>query len=216
MAAPRDLGAIICLVARQCIFCGGKPLTSEHVFGAWLTPLFPVPAGKRVFLDAATVTKGQPTTRPRRYPRNIDLKVKQVCKSCNCGWMSDLETDAARVVADVHDGRSLLINSDQQGILASWAAKTAVTTQYLGNCPEVPMRVRQWLYTNHTPPPNTSVWVARYDGPGITTSVSRQLVIGEGQGTSLTPDMQAVSFSIGSLFFIVLSMYSLESVPFRN
>jgi hypothetical protein len=154
---------------------------------------------------------------PRRYPLSIDLKVKQVCSSCNNGWMSDLENNVLEIISNLHNGRWLLIASEQQNILASWAAKTAVTTQYLNTGPVVPIRTRQWLYTHHTPPPDTAVWITRYDGAGIVTLLSKMLFIRGNPKSSLTPDMQAVFFSIGSLLFIVLSIYRFfEDVSFRT
>lgn len=192
---------------RQCIFCGGKPVTNEHIFGLWLSPLFPTPPGKKMFLDMQTLVNGKPTNRPRRFTRNLDSKVKKVCKQCNIGWMSELENNVIEVISNIIKGQRLSISLEHQELMASWAVKTAVMIQYLNTIPAVPIRRRKWLYTHHTPPPDTAVWIARYDGAGIATALSRSLFFGGNPKNLLTPDAHSIFFSIGCLIFVVLSIY---------
>lgn len=194
-------------MTRKCIFCGKKPVTKEHIFGAWLSPLFPAPPGKQMFVDMGEFTKGQINNANRRFPQNLDLKVKQVCSSCNNGWMSRLERKALEIIPALYTGEKSSISPDDQSLLASWATKTAVTVRYLEKQPLVPLRRREWLFQNHTPPSDTSVWIARYDGDGIATIISKDLFIKGNQISLNRPNGQLVLFSIGSLFFIVLSMY---------
>ena len=192
---------------RQCIFCGGKPLTKEHIFGTWLSPLFPTPPGKQMFLDMQTLVNGKPTNRPRRFPLNLDVKVKKVCESCNGGWMSELENHVIEIISNVLKGHWLSISVEHQELLASWAVKTAIMIQHVGTAPVVPIRRRKWLYTHHTPPPDTAVWLARYDGEGIASALCRTLFIHSNPKNLLAPDAHSVFFSIGCLVFVVVSIY---------
>ncbi|MCP3682534.1 MAG: hypothetical protein GY861_07565 [bacterium] len=201
-------------MTRQCIFCGNKPVTNEHVFGTWLSPLFPAPTAKQMFIDRETFVKGQSTNITRRYPLNIDLQVKQVCSSCNSGWMSNLENEVMAILPEIFNGTKSSITYDEQSILASWATKTAITIQYTDKRPLVPIRRRKWLLNNRTPPPDTSVWIARYDGEGLATVISKDLFV-EGNAKSLShPNGQVVLFSIGSVFFVVLCLY-LKNAEYR-
>ncbi len=197
---------------RRCIFCGGKPVTNEHIFGLWLSSLFPPPPGKKMYVDTNVFVKGQPIKQPRRYPKSIDLQVKQVCRSCNIGWMSKLEEDTIGIISAIHTNAKRSITSEEQQLLASWATKTAVMVQYVNTNPIVPEPRRKWLFKNHTPPPDTLVWIARYDGAGIATVLTEHLFIKDNPGRLNSPHGQAVFFSIGVLFFVVLSLY----MEFKN
>jgi len=194
-------------MARRCIFCGGQPVTKEHVFGAWLSPLFPRPSGKRMYLDMATPVKGARIKHPRLYPLRLDLRVKQVCRSCNSGWMASLEDNARDIITTIHSGTKYSITSEEQTLLASWASKTAVIIQYMDSNPVVPEYRRKWLFIHHTPPPDTSVWIARYDGASVAGGLTAELFFQMEPKPLSFPQGQAVWFSIGSLVFVVLSIY---------
>jgi hypothetical protein len=161
-----------------------------------------------MFADYQNYVKGQPPAQStRRYPLNLDMQVKQVCESCNGGWMSDLEAAVMDVIPLIYDGTKKLITQDEQNILANWAVKTAIMIQYTGPKPFVPPLRRKWVFEYHTPPPDTCIWIARYDGEGIATAVSRKLIIDSNPKIINRPNGQAVFFSIGSLFFVVICLY---------
>jgi hypothetical protein len=56
------------------------------------------------------------------------FRLREVCESCNNGWMSQLETDAQPVILDlIRSQRNLsTLNAEERSILAAWAGKTAV------------------------------------------------------------------------------------------
>lgn len=194
-------------MAKQCIFCDGKPVTREHVFGAWLSPLFPRPLGKRMYLDITSPVKGERIKHPRVYPLKLDLKVKRVCRSCNGGWMEKLESSVRDVITTLHNGTKHSITPEEQTLLSSWASKTAVVIQYMDSNPIIPKPRRKWLSIHHTPPPDTSVWIARYEGDGIVGSLTADLFFKTEPKPLRFPDGQAVWFTVGSLVFVVLSIY---------
>ncbi len=200
---------------RRCIFCGGRPVTQEHVFGLWLSSLLSPPPGKKMYVDTDVFVKGQPIRQPRRYPVNIDMKAKQVCRSCNIGWMSKLEEGTMGIISAIHTNAKRSITSEEQHLLASWATKTAIMAQYLNRNPMVPEPRSKWLFKHHRPPPDTLVWIARYDGAGVATIVTNHLFIKGNPERLNAPDGQVVFFSIGILFFVVLSLY-IEFKEFRN
>lgn len=198
-------------MSRECIFCGASPVTKEHVFGAWLSPLFQPPPGQKIYLDRET-TIGNKRIKKRRLTKSIDIQVRRVCKSCNESWMSNLETNVIEIISNLLRGHWLSISLEQQKMLASWAAKTAIMIQYFDSMPVVPIRRRKWLYTHHDPPRDTAIWIARYDGGGIATAISRSLFISSNPKNVLIPDAHSIFFSIGSVLFIVLSIYKNVSV----
>ena len=81
----------------KCIFCGGLPLSKEHLFGAWTTKaivearLTP-PTGERIiYIDDYRMEDGAIVRQDRRFVNKINLTVGCVCLSCNNGWMGDME-----------------------------------------------------------------------------------------------------------------------------
>lgn len=75
-----------------CIFCGGRPLTREHIWADWFRAYLPRPlpfyhSGRIVLSEDNTQThksekiSGDPKCR----------KMRIVCNRCNNEWMSDLQ-----------------------------------------------------------------------------------------------------------------------------
>ncbi|MEE9202824.1 MAG: hypothetical protein V3U31_06500, partial [Dehalococcoidia bacterium] len=131
------------------------------------------------------------------------------------GWMTMLEEGAGEIITAVLGGTKHSIASEEQALLASWAAKTAVMIQYLNPKPNVPERRRRWLFTHQNPPPDTGVWLARYDGAFVATSLSKELcIVNNNTETPNCPEGHVVFFNHRSLMFVVLSLY-LEDVALR-
>ncbi|MEI2277427.1 hypothetical protein OHC50_08115 [Paenarthrobacter ilicis] len=90
---------------RTCVFCGGFPLTLEHVFPQWLRQFsapqsfiqrkgsHQPPYRQTVLRKNAQgkIVKVQ-EARGTRTPNIHEVKVKSVCAACNNGWMSRLES----------------------------------------------------------------------------------------------------------------------------
>jgi hypothetical protein len=167
-----------------------------------------------MYLDRQDFIKGEPTQPVRRYPISLDIQVKRVCASYNGGWMSDSEVAAMKIIPKIYDGSKKSITQDEQAILANWAVKTAIMIRYAEKEPLVPLCRRRWLYQHQTPPPDTCIWIGRYDGKGVATIASKSLFIEGNTNLSKSPNGQSVLFSIGSLFFIVLCLY-LKNVRVR-
>lgn len=92
--------------------------------------------------------------------------VNSVCRECNGGWMSDLESLATRIIKPmIHASREIWLDSDEQLIVASWLWKTAVVHEY--NTGEVYFtdEERTCLTTAGSPPDaDVFVWLALVDG----------------------------------------------------
>src|SRR5690349_3014728 len=89
---------------RTCVFCGGLPLTREHVYPQWLQQF----SAPRAYIQREGSHQGPfPQTvvrqnamgqyvvvdevRGNRTPILHEVTVKSVCATCNNGWMSTLE-----------------------------------------------------------------------------------------------------------------------------
>ncbi|WP_402374989.1 hypothetical protein [Isoptericola rhizosphaerae] len=145
----------------------GRPKTREHVFGRWIM--------KRLPGDLLTFEphRAGPFGRDHsdvRGPMGLDaLKVGRVCATCNGGWMSALEVDAARLIfqgdrdLDVDDARRL----------AHWALKTAVVLNVSQPSPLVWTEADRHKVQSG-PFARTAVSVLRVDGADVNWAQGEQ------------------------------------------
>ena len=120
---------------RHCIFCGADADSREHLFPDWLNDL--------IIVDGADahhfLILGGELAEQRQYgARNVASQTaKVVCRSCNNGWMSTLESDAKPSLGRMIANGKTRLNVRQQLIVARWAIKTAMvaeSAQYGENC----------------------------------------------------------------------------------
>lgn len=114
---------------RTCAFCGSDgPMSKEHVLPRWIRKRFPGEGAQehwsRTDLEGGTVQK-------RRYPMvPFELTVREVCRSCNNGWMASLETKVKPILGPMLTSSIRLpLSIDEQESLAFWAAKTLMVAQ---------------------------------------------------------------------------------------
>jgi hypothetical protein len=96
------------------------------------------------------------------------LKVRAVCKTCNEGWMSGLESENIPLIGSLMQDLALALNGFQQYKIAMWAVKTAMVSEFVSrrhrplffdkaDCEQ--LRVASDL------PPLTTVSLARFSFP---------------------------------------------------
>jgi hypothetical protein len=111
-------------MARSCVFCGGAPVTKEHVWPDWMRRrenIREARAHRQMFEHHGQVKEdrgweGQP----------FQMTVRAVCRECNNGWMYDLEGKAEALLSPMLDGRGRELHRGGQRQLAAWALKTAL------------------------------------------------------------------------------------------
>ena len=144
-------------VARRCVFCGGSPVTREHVLGQWIP--------KAVGLTNAVFIVNVPSTLPdgstilkRRPSRTVDVICKRVCKSCNVGWMSSIEGSASRLLGPMIQGRPVTLSAEDQMLIARWTMKTAIMVEHLHSIPSPNApQILRWLIEGGTAP--SRLWI---------------------------------------------------------
>src|SRR4051812_863516 len=109
-----------------CIFCGGRPLTNEHVLAKWLAGPLGVQGNVRhVYSEPPD---DAPPTREWRAG-GLDIKVKAVCGPCNEGWMNDLEGQVRPFLGPMIEGRAKNLSPTDCQALTSWLLKTVLMLQ---------------------------------------------------------------------------------------
>ena len=191
---------------RTCVFCGGTPLTKEHIWPQWIGDALPITAE----LVPHEVHDLPPWDAPP-----FSLTVKRVCASCNNGWMSDLETTARPSLTPMMLGQQVALDGPTQKVIATWTLKTAMMFQFTEKARSIPDEHYEFLYRRRAPPGSTLTWIARYVNlkPDGTWHVERMAhyashkleIIGSESG-KLTHGY-GVTMSIGQLVLQVLGVY---------
>src|SRR5690242_8156042 len=205
---------------RQCIFCERQPpnvkITKEHIFADWLKDLFPrdsetththgvITWALERRLRPATSIK---TTRGQGHSGS--KKVRAVCRECNQTWLStSIENTAKPILTSLISGRSGIITPHMQRLLATWAAKTTMTSEHVNrNHAVIRQSERTWIKDKLEPPPGWFIWIAPYCGTqwrnlGIFQH-SGSLLIPSDHESALTEHNLGLTFiGMGHLFFLV-------------
>lgn len=152
-----------------CAFCGyGGKLTGEHVLGNWLG---------NIGLDPESVPHGAGPL--NQLGRDLGVRppfrqtVRDVCGDCNNGWMSRLENIARRTLASLIVGEPGILSLDDQGAVAAWVQKTALTAMLVSSEKNradghgVPVSEYHDLYARRNaaqPLADSQFWIGRYEG----------------------------------------------------
>jgi hypothetical protein len=199
--------------SRTCIFCGptSAKITGEHCWPAWISELFykkPKPDQYRVIRATNFIRTGD--KQQKEYSRaSFNERVNVVCKTCNEGWMSDLENDHAKpLIAPMILGRRRLpLSVDDIVVLSAWAMKAAFVFEHTGSAKSgryYTQSEREQFMRTLVPTDQTEIWLTEYRGQRRASSQVHNLLyelpdpLGPRQG-------QATTISVGQFAFQVLS-----------
>jgi hypothetical protein len=99
----------------------------------------------------------------------LNARIREVCETCNNGWMSAMESWAEpmlmRLWASTPTFGRTAISVDDAAFLATWAAKTAWMHERVSVWkPTATSEMRSYLMDKQLPPEFTSVWIGRHVG----------------------------------------------------
>jgi len=86
------------------------------------------------------------------------------CKSCNSGWMANLDNKVLRIISPMILGaRTGVLTVEAQVVIATWAVKTAMVSEFLNpGAHYFTADGRRKLMDNRFPPSGVHVWVGFY------------------------------------------------------
>ena len=108
-------------MVRRCVFCGSQPTTKEHGLPRWVDTFFNTPP-----LDSTQISDDFV---PRAHGQRNTVsgyEIRAVCKSCNGGWLSILESEARPIIGPMVAGCGTVLNRDAQNTVATWVIKTCL------------------------------------------------------------------------------------------
>lgn len=171
------LGEAPAPLSRRCIFGDGKAKSREHMFPEWLNKTFRLPEGYTH--DQIYVVRGNDGPR-RPIPKiaTFETSSKCVCRDCNSGWMSELESEVRPTLAAMVNGYPRSISPSQQLAIARWVTLKAAcfdADPKSSNEPVASVEARRTirggesLLTAGRVPDRWAVWLGVYDRPGYFT-----------------------------------------------
>jgi hypothetical protein len=208
---------------RKCIFCGGIPISKEHVWAEWMRPYLPSGEGSQS-VKASNVLSGQVVSRKGPLDRKGDArsqKLKVACESCNNGWMSQLQSQTKPVLLPLLLRDHKTLGPAEQQTLATWLAMFVMVYEW--SAPEYATATnyqRQQFKTSPMPPNEWAFWVAPFDAlstPALLTGFGAEDVLAlAGQNAPKINKAALTLCGAGAVSFAIFSAnsdYSLQTFP---
>jgi hypothetical protein len=169
--------------AGKCVFCGETGVTKSHIWPDWLDAYLP-PRAENYLQTVGEVNTFLPTMRRPAIERRVgrgDARAKKprnVCRSCNGGWMSQIESNAKEALIPLLQGlpfandaaaHRFMLNAWGQRAIASLLCLITMRVEYTHMATQAATdQDRRWIRETLEPPPMWKVWIARYvgDAPG--------------------------------------------------
>jgi len=150
-------------MARRCPFCENPADSREHVDPQWVSRLY---LGADSGVGTFTMSFGG--LYPERTARTLNQTVR-VCRSCNSGWMAQLEARAKPGLIKLKSGEPLKIGSEGQQAIAWWLLKNACVKELVAPVSSplrVSTQVQRQLVRSGDIPEGWRVAIAAYEGTG--------------------------------------------------
>lgn len=153
---------------RACVFCGGTPVTGEHVWPQWIAKYVPAVLAEEKaqhYVVRESEEEGrQVEFRGLRYPFTTEAHC--VCERCNTGWMAELEHTAEHELHAMIEGKPQKLHAWRQAIAATWAFKTAMMLEHADSADRraIPAAIYKPFWGFLRPTTMTNIWMARYIG----------------------------------------------------
>jgi hypothetical protein len=146
-----------------CIYCGGSGLSKEHVFADWLREYIPRELSEhRTEFTVAFPHKTEKVLERRTGDAHA-RRLRRVCLVCNNGWMSRLQEAAKPYLIPMLEGRPTSLNRKAQKIVATWAAMTTMTADFLREeMAAIPQEERNYLRETSKAPKHWRIWISAY------------------------------------------------------
>ncbi len=150
-------------------------------------------------------------------------KIPYVCRGCNNGWMSRMETRVRPFLMPLIQGLPRSISTFDLKVLAGWIAKTVMVGEYMH--PDniaTPDAERLRMYADFEPPPNWRIWIADYRGfkwrnLAMFHHVGRVLPPKPTEpSNSMIPDTHFTSIGMGRLFIQVTATSTALTIESDN
>lgn len=188
-------------MARRCAFCGNdRELTKEHVLPAWMRSLW-----SEVELSGHVTGGRTENGELSEYIHNappFSSVVREVCATCNNGWMSRIEGRAKQTLIQLIQGQRTKLGEDKRAALATWMVKTSLVFQLAHRPPQefIPSTVFSELKDTGCVPRPVGVWLGRSeDHQAVARHFASIREFQQAAGSATAADVYVVTIALGSL-----------------
>jgi hypothetical protein len=153
----------------KCIFCGGSGLSKQHIWPNWFRNIINRDSKSHTQQTVSyKYRKSGVYATPGSRQKQGDLwsrKIRNVCATCNNGWMSVIENGVKPLLTNLIAGRISVITEKEQSDFAAWVTLLAIMAEYTDiKSAGISSEDRQFLYNFKKCPPKWHIWIGSYDG----------------------------------------------------
>lgn len=156
---------------RLCIFCGGTGMSKQHIVPDWLKNVLPRESEDQHTQEITSVlimpnsAANVDVTPIVKNGHQWSRKARNVCSSCNSGWMSQIETNAKDLLTNLMLGKHITLTSNDQKALINWITLTTIMAEYTDlKHQAITTSERELFYNTKEPLPHWRIWIGRYKG----------------------------------------------------
>jgi hypothetical protein len=153
----------------RCIFCNSTGLSKEHVFSDWLKEFIPVvpSSTQTIFRESFPgpgLVEGFQIVKPRQGNFN-QIKVRNVCRPCNNGWMASIVSRSKVFVAKMIRSKPVTLNRQNQTDVAAWIALVSIMAEFTDpTSAGILDQDRKAILKNKCPPSSWLIYIGGYSG----------------------------------------------------
>ena len=202
---------------KKCIFCNTLGnISKEHFWSEWLASHIPQAAKSR-HISGLLASEGKQPQQLRSFSERdgsvLTKKIRVVCKTCNNGWMSQLESAAKPTLIALINRSNLTFSSKDAQTLALWVSVKTIVGEYATeNTALTILDDRHLVRTDNLIPEYFRIFVgyhsleaqAGYQRHSTTLSTNT-LGPNPPLPKSITRNIQATCFLVGPLIFYVVA-----------
>lgn len=149
----------------------------------------------------------------KRQGHLVTTKFRVVCKTCNSGWMSELESEAKPLLVKVLNTDHLTLNENDQNVLARWISMKVIVGEHAESDIYVtPIEDRDVLRTKGKVPEYYAIFIGSHTHESNSSwlRISQTLAVSS-KGPNpplgkLKRNSQSITFTCGHLFVYVLAI----------
>ncbi|MES2904055.1 MAG: hypothetical protein V4696_07705 [Pseudomonadota bacterium] len=194
---------------KVCVFCGGTPITEEHVWPQWAHHLLPASVYHGRFI--ATGRKSQPLTIKKNYDRQgavTTFRVPRVCGPCNSGWMGDYEIAVRPFLEPMMRGAAVMLFEAQQKALTEYITYKAIVLDWADEEPLTTPEIGAAFLTDRTIPKGLIIylfdcfegdWRAAFRSHFVGLAPEAKFV-----GSHMPKNTKSLAIGFGSLFVFAM------------
>src|ERR1700733_1104635 len=195
-------------MSRVCLFCPNRAGTLEDAWPLWL--ITSIGAHSK----SPTEYWNTVNSPPKRWA-GPKFKTRKICRECNNGWMSDIETAVRSTMGGLVNDISMTLDEEQRRVLAQWTVKTAMVIEGVKQAKNnfYSAEQRSVFRTTLAPPEDTAIWLGRCAQSNLLHGEARKLHVSDQRATNPLEDGCATTFVVGRLVMQVLSVMRKPDAP---